>query len=252
MRLGRHLRVLMLVGSLTAILAMPSAVMASPYTGDLAGRPYGGSAVTSCHGIAYGRAGGSLVLFTAKHCRGTAGTDVIGPTGSAIGFWPAITAADSYDLSYIVLYAGNYPSAKNIVYSGSGSFTITRNPPGAIGCNNLGIGGGIPWGTAIYQAFQTSTTSTYGTNNGTITGFATHNGDQCIVNTTVPYHGPTYKDSGSPFVLNGYTNTVFGVASTQLNGKLQVNSLYGGINALNAYWVGVNGTGAWLCQTAAC
>jgi hypothetical protein len=251
MRLRRRLNVLIAVGSLALVLLMPGSVAASPYTGDLAGRPYGGSAATSCHGIAYGRAGGSLVLFTAKHCRGTAGTDVIGPSGTPIGFWPAITAADSYDLSYIVLYTGNWPSAKNIVYSGSGSFTITRNPPAAIGCNNLGIAGGIPWGTNVYQAFQTSTNSTNGTNNGTITGFATHNGDQCIVNTTVSYH-PGWKDSGSPFILSGYTNTVFGLATTQLNGKLQVNSLYGGINALNTYWVGVNGTGAWLCQTASC
>lgn len=139
-------------------------VHAALYTGNLAGRPIGGDASTSFRGLAYGKFNGVMVLLPA-HCRGPSGTDVYGPTGTAIGYWTVSQAGWPKDLTYIELYSGNWPCVQNIVYSnnGSGGFTIVTDPSSTLSCaNHANDSNNVP----IYEAWQSTSTSTCGTNNG--------------------------------------------------------------------------------------
>lgn len=81
------------------------------------------------------------------------------------------------------------------------------------------------------------------------------NNGHCTVKTDIDFHGTWTIDSGSPMVLEGYENMVFGITSGRLipGNDLFVTPLYKGINNLNEYWVehGVN-VGAWVCQTSDC
>jgi hypothetical protein len=250
----------------TAVTTLNVQPAFAAYTVNLAGRPIGGDASTSCQGLAYGRAGGQLVLFTAAHCQGgtdaqrraVSGTNVIGPNGQALGFWTYQGAGWDHDLTYIVLYSGMHPSALNQVFHGTGVspgyWTITRNPSAALSCASLGSE--TPWGTGVSHNFQPTVTSNFIYTGGVITGFAYHPDSQhCLVQTNIGWNGPTDKDSGSSFILSGYTNTVFGIATSQDDTslhRLQLNPLYEGLNDLNTYWAAQNHTGAWLCQTASC
>jgi hypothetical protein len=89
---------------------------------------------------------------------------------------------------------------------------------------------------------------------GTVKGFVS--GDQsppCVIKTSIPQHvnPPTLKDSGAPFLLGGYLNTVFGTASVWWddNGthRLGVSPMYDGLQALRN-----EGKSVVLCHNAGC
>lgn len=69
------------------------------------------------------------------------------------------------------------------------------------------------------------------------------------VETTVPRHTTNgWKDSGAPFILSGYTHTVFAVATESWgNHELAVSPPYDGLTALRA-----GGNSTFLCHTSTC
>ena len=235
--------------TIVSLLATAPSAFAA-YTGNLAGRPIDGSASTSCQGLAYGKVDNSIVLFTAAHCAGAAGSAVKGPTGTTIGYWWAdVGGAASHDFAAIILISGNWPSALNRIYRGGSDWIITQRwPSSSYSC----VGISNDFGSLIYQNFQATSTSTTPYRTGVMTGFASNGGGSCEVQTTIPYH-PTSKDSGSSFLLSGVTNQVFAVATRQIGGNLVATPAYEGIKALDNYWLNHGAhVGAWFCYQASC
>jgi hypothetical protein len=276
----------LVLGALTA----PSPALADTYTGNLAGRPISGKATqgtdfsdpnvnsgtSGCAGLAYADVNGKMALLTAGHCMGdthakrleAVGKTVKSPVGTTLGEWgPLVNNIDNHDLGYIKLYEGNWPSVRNQVYRGAVPgddwWTITAMPGLDLKCSDLED----EFGLDIYQNYQyeiwpNPTTTPYRT--GVMTGYVdpVDNG-HCTVATSLQIHGFCCIDSGTPWVLQGATNTVFGIGTgrwcvgcdveTDPTVKIQLTPLYKGINNLNEYWVahGQN-IGAWLCQTATC
>jgi hypothetical protein len=255
-RIRRRLSVIAPLAFLVAALAAPAPV-AAVVTTNLAGRPIGGSAATSCHGLAYGKVDNKMVLFTAYHCRKDVpgGVVVNGPGGVRIGVWgPDYTALRAHDVAYIKLDNSNWPTVKNRVYRGDvpgdNYWTITENPTFGNSCQ------GASWNaisSVVYQNWQSSTTSTTDYQVGVTLGYDQNNGSSCSIWTSVPWHGLGWKDSGSPFVLDNHPHQVWAVGSAHGGNNLIVTPIYGGILALDQIWANQGThTGAWFCTTSSC
>jgi hypothetical protein len=240
---------MLLVGSLFVGVSGAAAVT---YNGSLAGRPIDGNAASTCQGLAYGRVNGLVVLFTAAHCAGAGGTVVNGPNGR-LGTWMADVGGAAHDLAAILLDYGNYPSNKNQIFRGNGGqwWTITQAIPSAnIGC--VGLAG--RFGNTIYQNFNHSLVSDDTWRDGHDTSFYSHASDysSCLINTDIVYHS-LYKDSGSSFLMYGYTNQVLGIATLRNGSNLVFTPAFEGITALNNYWKSHGSAqGAHFCYSASC
>lgn len=251
MRIRHVVRVIAPLALLIAALAAPTPVAAA-ITMNLAGRPFGGDAAYDCHGLAYGRVNNELVLFTADHCWG----DPLDGFGPNIGTWGPrnLNGSGAWDLAYIRLNLSVHnPSVKNQIFrgpvAGNDWWTITAQPPPSLACN------GRAWGNnyTIYHNWQMSAVSLMLYRTGLTTQevpLSTPN--SCVIYTTLGKHQG--KDSGSPFVFEFNTNTLFAVASsTGPNNTVAIAPIYTGLLKLDQYWQN-NGThtGAYLCTTSTC
>lgn len=219
----------------------------------LAGRPirYDGSG-NQCQAVAYARVNGAIVLLTANHCRQS--NDVEGAAaytngGVRIGTWGVMDSSwTNNDLVYIILNSTYRPTTGlNQVYRGSVAgndfWTITTSPTSADGC-----AGYVFRATVVHDAQATwDTTTAFKT--GVTISKTNHTGG-CTIETTIPVSGGTTVDSGSPFLVD--QTTVTGIATTKTSNGLVYNPVYQGLDAMNTYFVNLNGTGAWLCQTSTC
>lgn len=271
MRLRPGLSVIGTLGFLVTVAAITPGP-AFGFNGPLlAGRPIRDDGQEmQCQGVAYARVGGAIVLLTANHCRNYADT----PGGQVyyhhlnagvrtngdvlIGFWGPGTGdggetwADN-DLAFIILIDPYIPAnSRNQVYRGAVAgndwWTITTNPTAADGCSDYPKGGA--WPDTTYQNFQITKNGVVPYRTGSVTGKVNVN-DGCLLVTNLAVHAQGV-DSGSPFIAFSDQTTVSGLATDQVNGKLRFNSLYEGLNDLNTFYVNLNGTGAWLCQTSTC
>ena len=245
--------VMLLVSSM--FVGVPS-VSAAGYSGLLAGRPISGSG--GCQGLAYGHVHGELVLFSAHHCRSSLPdyAPVYGPNGSQIGVWlPDYGTASAHDFAAIRLDGTRPTPGLNRIYRGNcGSgcltyWTITAKYPSAtLSCPNIDT----RFGFSVYHNFQSTNTSTTSYRAGVINGYyAAPSGGSCEVQTSLPKH-QTCCDSGSSFILAGYTNQVFAVGTRAPNTNIVVTPVYEGIMAMNNYLVSHGQSGAWFCTTGAC
>jgi hypothetical protein len=145
--------------------------------------------------------------------------------------------------------------------TGDDWWTITANIQGALKCSALDDG---ILDSNIYQMYQDSqyTSTAYRTgwtNDYFDDEFKTLNNGYCTVLTDLARHGNCCIDSSTPFVIAGYTNTVFGFGTGHCDvgctpdDAIVVQPLYKGMDNLNEYWVdhGQN-IGSWLCQTSTC
>jgi hypothetical protein len=252
MRIRHVVRVIAPLALLVAALAAPTPVAAA-ITLNLAGRPYGPSSDYYCHGLAYGRVNNELVLFTADHCWG----DDLSGWGPTIGTWGPrnINGSGEWDLAYIRLNLSQHnPSVKNQIYrgpvTGNNYWTITAQPSPSLACD------GRNWGNnyTVYHNYQMSDASLmyYRTGSTTQEVSLSPPPNTCVIYTTLSKHQG--KDSGSPFVLSGNTNTLFAVAtSTGPNNTVAIAPIYTGLLKLDQYWQNAGThTGAYLCTTSTC
>ena len=232
---------------------------------NYAGRPLGTSgAVNDCHGAAYGRVDGSLVLFSAYHCNPAsaglgAGQPAYGHDGSIIGFWASDWGGASVnDFSYIWLETGQVPFIKNEIYRGfnpacptcADHWTVTTAYP-SVGLSCAYISS--KFNRTVYQNFQPFYNYTWEKEPGLMTGFKV-SGSSCQVQTTINWHGAAYKDSGSPFVYGASTNQPVGIATSKDGSNaLAFSTFYDGWNKANVYWLshGSN-VGVHLCYDSNC
>jgi hypothetical protein len=125
------------VVSLSVLAAPVSAADTENYAGRLIQLTHG----AICHGTGYGSVNGTKVLFAARHCNTGGSEPVWGRNGLVIGYW-ANNCADGvaptpsqncegagsnptaynnigqYDMSFIWLTAGYFPSNPHQVYRG--------------------------------------------------------------------------------------------------------------------------------------
>lgn len=261
-----------LVVAIALMLPMAGTVAAADYDGNdnLAGRPIRGTATDWCQGMAYGRINGQMVLFTSGHCyadtTGTSGLDVgddiYNSVGVRLGVLGDKRGAWDKDLGFIWLADGKYPSTGlNKIFRGDNEYwTITQPyPSNDISCDNIKYGGTFnSWPRGVYHNFQTTITSNYPKRYGGVTGFSSYtDASHCTLQTNLEWHGPTYADSGSSFILTGYGDQVFAGASSVTcrceGGTIQVTPVYSGIHALDNFWeANGNNLGAYFCADSTC
>lgn len=271
MRLRPALSVLATLGFLMTVAAITPGP-AFGFNGPLlAGRPIRDDGQEmQCQGVAYARVGGAIVLLTADHCRNyadspggaiyyhnlntgvrTNGDVVIGSWGPGKNDGGASWANN--DLAFINLFNPYVPAVGlNQVYRGAVAgndwWTITTNPTPADGRDDYPKGGA--WPDTTYQSFQVTKIANAPYRTGSVSGKLAVN-DGCLLVTNLAVHAQGV-DSGSPFIAFSDQTTVSGLATDQINGKLRFNSLYEGLDDINTFYVNLNGTGAWLCQSSSC
>lgn len=200
-------------------------VHASNYSRNVAGRPMGGNAQYDCNGTVYGQVNGFPVLFTAEHCLsnrfGAYVTDGDGVTiGQVMKANEETQSTVNYDMGWIWLRPGGWPANPNQIYrgvNGSGDTLWFTNTSllgsNQLDCNSISqyFGGTV----GIYESWHSSFADTRLATGGKIKGGTSNFYPVCHVETSIYWHGPTYVDSGSPFFVNGYLNTIFGVGSSR-------------------------------------
>ena len=298
-RIKSHRTILATFAFLLVALTAPVHVSAS-WTSNLAGRPLNGFSANTTgaprqwnastqsytynggtgYGIAYAKIDGRIALLYPWHGRTHSSYDgkiVYGPNDTRIGTWAAdvcytppqsaTRCASNYDLAVIWIDSTSKPSALNQIYrgevTGDNYWTVGIDPTTSHSC--AGLNDGSEWGDGVRQNFQRTYSTTLPYESSTITSMVTYDIGiaQCLVMTTQAWHGygtPSYRDSGTPFVLSSIPNTVSffgtmrtGPASGGPNEKVIVSPLYGGLKVLDDYWETHGGnTGANLCHNATC
>jgi hypothetical protein len=257
-----------------ALIAPPPTYAAA--VRQLAGLPIAGDAhpgepswTSACHGLAYGKVGGKNVLFTAGHCVGNHGN----PPGSAvwdhdslIGYWTTDPIKHN-DFTYIELNANQWPTNRNRIYRGSvpgpDHWEITRDPPWSISCDGVEYYGMYQdeGGNYVYHNWQASVVDSIPYRYGQLLSPRLTYGanGECHFKTTLETHwslepAENWVDSGSPFVIELFEDTVFGVAkgywTNQVTGRsyLTVAPFYDYLRKLKNYW----GSSARLCHVPDC
>lgn len=263
---------LVIVMLLISTLATAPPVLASATT-NLAGRPITGYADEWCQGTAYGRVDGSIVLFTAAHCRPNGGAPgssngvaVKNISGQTIGTFWETGGVSVYDMAYIKLNAGFVPSNPNQIFAGdlgnNGTdnwWTITYKwGHSAFACPSIDSYFGSN-GT-IYHNFQQYILYNEAARSGTILGYwGAYNGTAayCQVRISQTRH-VGYKDSGSSFIITAFNGAVAGVGTAYCSAGCAAENIIitpwrAAITTLGDYWDN-HGTmqGAWFCINTAC
>lgn len=241
----------MLLGSLLA----PS-VSAVTLQTNLAGRPLNGNTVLWCTGVAYGRVNGAMVIFTANHCADgrQPGDYVYGATGQPLGTWGSNGTSTPYDLAWIKLLNGNWPTVPYQIYrgdcsdgtcpGGTSSYWTVDNLQGSndYSCANAPL----HTGADVWENWRTTVDDHSRARLGEFLsmGPTTAGGGwstPCMLQTNLLY-STTYKHSGAGLVA--HTGEVLGVAtSVDGSGRLRFSNFREAITRLDNALPG----GAYLC-----
>jgi hypothetical protein len=186
----------------------------------------------------------------------------------------------AHDLAYIVLYQGNWPANLNRIYRGSGAtptyWTITDSASNGLTCSNFA---GVT--RNLNHNFQKDASTSWlyrsGHNYGdSAYGMAwPHGGNAssphpaCTIRTDLSWHNAPggsinlngtcnscpIRDSGSPWVANYNTNTLFAASSsaccsgdTGYNVTVVVTPMAEGLNVLYVW----SGSNSGLCKNSTC
>lgn len=221
----------------------------------------------ACQWAAYGKVNSQRVLFTANHCfsdKANAprlenyydGRTIVDEDGRAHGTTPtsATQCSATYDLCYIYLLPGRWPSNPHQIFAGRDSLGLFRwstistyQGSSDYDCNSnyLRVGQGVH---EYQQDVQTGLQLPY---SGRVTGY--QGSGWCALKTDIPA-STTYRHSGSPLMNCDYGGTcsLIGVG-TWNEGGMWYASARQGILAIDAYWQTRGfGSGAKFCTTAAC
>lgn len=259
MKVSQKLRLALVACILAVGSILPSASPALATGPDtLAGRPITGDAsyLGWCQGTVYGRVNSYLVLFTAGHCRdGRAeGDPVYDVLGREIGTWSECCGGYGTvdDLGYIRLLSNWYPADPSLVYRGGGTyFRNTSHWADEADCSVIpgDMGGQLD---QVWEPSWSSTDWFRYTSTGNF--MVVNDGWRCQIHLGLPWHGGSYKDSGSGLWVNDVPNQVVGVArGADGDGHVVFQSLHSGIRDYDIYWKAHGGNlGAWFCTSASC
>lgn len=211
--------------SLLAVMLLATA-FAAPVAADdtsyLAGKPTNGKGFgegSTCPGTAYGRVNGSMVLFVVRHCNNNhiSGLAKFGPSGESIGtigYPPLGFNAAAYDMAWIVLPSGQWPTYRNRVYVGNSYYDMdTEIPRGETACDDLSFSDTMKTG---YSEFKS------GPHWGPYTGHANEeqgsNSASCWIGTNIVNdQGGEHIPSGAP-LWDWSHNSLIGPALGNQNG----------------------------------
>lgn len=236
-RLASFVAVLVLFFSLA-----PSASAVTLQT-NLAGRPIWSDTIQWCTGVAYGRVNGYMVLFTAAHCRDHGsgydyqwGDPVPSSTGAILGFWEETAASSKYDLAWIRLTSGSWPTVPYQIYRGDctdgtcpgGNTSSYWQVDNLYGSNDYSCANApLHNGASAWENWRVDQNDHYRARHGHFSymGPVTPSGSwatPCMLQSDL-YYSTTYKHSGAGLVAD--TGEVIGVATgIDSNGQLRFSN----------------------------